>query len=396
MYFITNLKLALANFNSAKLRMLLAMLGILVGTASVVALVSCANLATAQALRQIENLGTHLLAISFYENTANGSTNNTTLTTQQTLAAKNSSPAIAMIAPYTNLYLPISYQGHILNANIVGTTQELQVILNINIMQGRFISFLDHYAYYCVIGSDIYQALLNISAQNPIGQQITLGNSVFTIIGVTPSTNNNDFFNANLNQAIYIPIDTSFVLSQYTEINNVLLQLKPNANITLTETQLQHYFNKIIPDKQLFFRSAQALLQSMQNQRQILTVLLGLIGSISLIVGGIGIMNVMLISVVERRREIGIRRALGATKTDIKLMFLTEAIILTLSGGIIGVVLGIMIALLVADYAHWQFAIYPLPAIVGFMVSLLVGLFFGLYPAQQAAKLDPITCLHAE
>jgi putative ABC transport system permease protein len=131
-------------------------------------------------------------------------------------------------------------------------------------------------------------------------------------------------------------------------------------------------------------------------QHKIFTLLLGLIGGISLLVGGIGVMNIMLVSVLERRREIGIRLALGARKRDIQALFLSEAVLLALIGGIIGIVAGIIGSFIIAELAHWQFSIFIWPVLVGFSVSVLVGIVFGFYPAHQAAKLDPIETLRME
>ncbi len=134
----------------------------------------------------------------------------------------------------------------------------------------------------------------------------------------------------------------------------------------------------------------------MQKQQTTFTVLLGVIGGISLLVGGIGVMNIMLVSVVERHREIGIRRAVGARQSDIKWLFLTESIMLSLFGGVVGVIIGILSSLLIAYIFQWQFFFFATPAIIGFAVSVFVGIFFGYYPAHRASKLDPILLLRSE
>jgi len=148
--------------------------------------------------------------------------------------------------------------------------------------------------------------------------------------------------------------------------------------------------------RRTFFRSAKELISSMTKQKQILTIFLGLIGSISLIVGGIGVMNIMLVSVIERRREIGIRRAIGAKRKHIQHMFLIESVVLSLLGGTLGVITGIATSFVIAEYANWHFTIFVLPPAIGFTVSVFIGIFFGYYPARQAARLDPIQTLRSE
>ena len=153
--------------------------------------------------------------------------------------------------------------------------------------------------------------------------------------------------------------------------------------------------NRFLINKQINFRSAKELIAQMQSQHHILTVLLGLIGSVSLIVGGIGVMNMMLVAVTERKHEIGIRLAVGATRFDIALLFLLEAIMLSFIGGMLGVLLGILLAYCVAIYWDWRFTLLLWPPLLGFSVSVGLGVFFGFYPAYQAAKLDPIQALRA-
>jgi len=145
-----------------------------------------------------------------------------------------------------------------------------------------------------------------------------------------------------------------------------------------------------------FFRSAKELIKSMEAQHKIFTLLLGLIGSISLLVGGIGVMNIMLVSVLERRREIGVRLALGALRKEIQWMFLSEAILLSLSGGFLGIIIGIFASYVIAAFVNWHFTIFLLPPFIGFTVSVFVGIFFGFYPAYKASQLNPIQTLRME
>lgn len=390
------IKVAITNLTTSKMRTILAMLGILVGTASVVAMVSSGQLATAQALAQFKALGTDLLSVTLYQAGASSSSNEERFSLNQAKSVARVSKNITTVAPYTSLFQPVSFRDLEIDSGIIGTTQDLQRGINIKIAQGRFISFLDQYLFFCVLGHDIDQKLKKVSGKSRIGEQILIGKNYFTIVGVAERWPENAFFNQDVNNSIFIPIKVSTILSKYSHINNIVLRLHKDANIDLIELKIKNYINRVSPGKKLFFRSAKQIIESMTKQRQILTIFLGMIGSISLIVGGIGVMNIMLVSVVERRREIGIRRAVGARRRDIQLMFLIEAIILAFLGGCLGVLIGIGTSFIIAAYAKWHFILFLLPPAIGFSVSVLIGVFFGFYPAVQASRLDPIQTLHAE
>ena len=261
---------------------------------------------------------------------------------------------------------------------------------------GRFISDLDGYASFCVIGDNIYQQIKSMTHQDPIGQQLQIGKNIFTIVGVAKPWQENSFVYASVDSAVILPIQVSFILSKYSLINNAIIQLTENAQADAIQGQVQHYLQQSLPNKKFYFRSAKELIASMAKQSEILTVFLGLIGGVSLIVGGIGVMNIMLVSIVERRREIGIRLAVGATPRDIRMLFLVEAIMLAVVGGVLGVLIGVTIAYAIALFWHWEFTFFALPPLIGFAVSAATGVFFGFYPAHKASQLDPIQALRSE
>jgi putative ABC transport system permease protein len=389
-------KTSLANILTSKLRSLLTLLGILVGTASVVALISSGELATQHALEQFKNLGTDLLSVSIENNNQNNSNLSAKLNLAKIDTIQRASNNILASAPYTTDYSSISFSGQPLQGNVIGATQALSDIVKIKLASGRFVSYLDGNEFFCVIGSSIAQTIKAAGIKNPLGQQLRVGNNFFTIIGIAQPWPENMFMYADINNGVIIPIGTSLTLNKYVSIQNIIFKLDNTANIDTVQTQITNTVNQLLPNSSLFFRSAKQLIESMQKQRQTFTLMLAAIGGISLIVGGIGVMNIMLVSVIERRREIGVRMAIGAKRRDIQYMFLAEAVVLTLFGGILGIIIGILISLAIAVFSHWTFHLYILPPTIGFVVSALVGIFFGYYPALQASHLDPIETLRSE
>lgn len=396
MGFLAHIREALTNLFSAKLRSLLAILGILVGTGSVVALISSSQLATDHALAQFKKLGTNLLAVMLSSSqTQGGSGQNRSLNPEDMLTIQQQIPAIEKIVPYTMLFQSMHFQDIQFNGQILGATEALADIVKINMQQGRFVSFLDQNSFFCVVGHDIGEQI-RAHGLNPINQQISVGNQLLTIIGVADRWEPNLFLFANVNEGIIIPLSLSFLLNPQLQIQNILLQLHPNVPLDPVKTQLQTVIPKLAPDTQVRFHDPQQIIDVVTKQRSTFTWLLSAIGGISLLVGGIGVMNIMLVSVIERRREIGIRMAVGARRKDILEMFLIEAVVLTLLGGLLGVVLGTVTTLILALSSGWEYSFHFMPAALGFIVSAAVGVFSGLYPSYRASRLDPIATLQSE
>lgn len=397
--YLEHVEEGLRQFLHAKLRTFLALLGVLVGSASVVAMVLGGQLATNQALLEFKSLGTDLLAVSLTasnsDDAASSSTPSTDLTLDQALSLEQANPAIQAIAPYTQLYYPLSYQGTVMNGMILGVTNHFKDVVHVEMAKGRFITLADRYAFFCVLGHNLYEQMKATSVKDPLGQPIQIGDNSFVVVGVAAPWPENSFVYANIDDSVMIPLMASQAISEYATISNIIMRLLPTADINGVETSIQNQINRISPNKALNFRSAKELIAKMKRQNDILTAFLGLIGSVSLVVGGIGVMNIMLVSVIERRREIGIRLAVGATRRDITLLFLTESVMLSVLGGSLGVILGLLIAYLIATFYHWTFTIFWLAPMAGFSVSVLVGIFFGWYPAMLAARLDPIEALRS-
>ncbi len=393
MELLAQIKSSLENLLNAKLRSALALLGVLIGTGSVVALVSSGQLATLHALAQFKTLGTDLFAISIESSNDN---QKSALTLDNVEQIKEADPNIIYIAPYTTNYSEIYYEGRKIEGNILGATETLPEIIKIYMKSGRFVSELDGNENFAVIGDKIAQSIRKVTLDDPLGTQIRVAQRYYTIIGVMQPWQENFFVYADINNAIIVPIENSLQLSKYTQIRNIVFKLQPDSDMEAVNTAVTAAIKKYLPDAQVYARSPKQIIDSMEKQRTTFTLMLGSIGGIALIVGGIGVMNIMLVSVIERRREIGIRMAIGAKRRDIQLMFLIEAVLLTLIGGILGVILGILTSLIIAIVSKWDFYIFILPPTIGFIVSMMVGVFFGFYPALKASQLDPIETLRSD
>jgi len=385
---------ALGNLAASKLRSVLAVLGILVGTASVVAMVSAGQLATEEALKQFKLLGTNLLSVAVYPRTAAREIPGLEL--KQALNIKTLSDSIISVSPYIYSYETVAFQGKKLNARIVGVTDEFSKVLKITLASGRNVMYLDKSSLFAAIGHDVNKELKQRGAFTPLGKQLQIGNSFFTIIGVFNHWPSSSFFPYSIDRTIIIPIKSLDLLREESKVNNIVVALKENSDIEKIQKRITTYVNQQAPTLDVYVRSAQQIIESRQAQARIFTLLLALIGSISLLVGGIGVMNIMLVSVTERKKEIGIRRAIGARRRDIQSLFLAESVLLSLLGGTMGVILGIGVSYVITIFAQWEFTLFVLPPVIGFVVSVAVGIFFGFYPAYKASRLDPIETLRAE
>lgn len=388
---------AFVNLMAAKLRSFLAVLGILVGTAAVVALISCGQLATEKALEQFKALGTDLLAVSVYQKAVpHTSISQEQLPLEFWRQFPSLIPAVLQIAPYSTAYQPISFQGKTLTGVVIGADESLAQIVHIDLLKGQFVSFVETFEHFCVIGDGLAQQIKEVSLEDPMGKQLRIGQALYTIIGIAKPWKENGFFNEDINQSAIIPIAGMPLVSKDAKVNNVVLLLTPDIKIDGVIEQIKQIIAKQAPTLNIFVRSAKQIIASMESQGQIFTLLLAVIGGISLLVGGIGIMNVMLVSVSERKKEIGIRKAVGAKNSEIQLLFLVESMMLSLLGGLFGVVIGLIFTRIVAYFSQWPFSIHIIPPLAGFAVSVFTGIFFGYYPARRAAALEPIVSLRSE
>ena len=402
MRYLELVQLAVSRLAAARLRAVLTMLGVIIGVGSIVALVSVAQGATSGITDRIQNLGTNLLTVQPGSSTSGfvrqGAGSATTLTL-------GDSEAIASLADVTAVAPQVSTQAVVVagdkntTTSVVGTTADYLAVRTYEIWQGSFLTDVANQESLrvAVLGSTTADDLgLD---ENAIGSEILVGGIPFRVVGILQSKGSSGI--GSQDDQVLIPIATAqryFVSG--TKVRSIAVSVASADQIALTKARLttllqeRHGTNGTNDD---FNISDQAqLLDTFSSVTGLLTLLLAGIASISLVVGGIGIMNIMLVSVRERTREIGIRKAIGARGSDILLQFLVEALVLSLLGGLIGIVLGVAASAVIAAIAGWGFSFSPITVVVAVGFSLVVGVVFGVWPARQAARLDPITALRYE
>jgi putative ABC transport system permease protein len=439
---IENLKIGLAELKSNKMRTSLTMLGIIFGVGAVIAMLSIGEGARQETLEQIELMGTNNIIINqkAIKTEAKGAEKNKALfspglSIKDAMAIKDLNPFVEEVTYQKEIPNTILYRSEILQTKIVGTTAEYITIYNSQLSGGDFFKkhHLDDAANVCVIGPGIKKKLFKF--EDPIKKQIKIGSTWFTVLGVIASKNISSSGAQSLgmrdfNNEIYVPYTTlvyKLGISEEEEgamyfgggmrfsvrggfrgadqidvvdkssADQVTVKIKKGLPVDkagdLISRQLlrRHYgtedYEIVIPE---------ALLEQKQKTQKIFNIVMGAIAGISLLVGGIGIMNIMLANILERTREIGIRRAIGATRNDVLSQFLYEAMVISILGGVIGIIVGFLLTSLITTYAEWRTVITPFSIILAFVVSVLIGVGFGSYPAKKAADKDPIESLRYE
>jgi putative ABC transport system permease protein len=390
------LRLALSRLRTNRLRAALTMLGVIIGVASVVALVGVGQGTTANITSRLAGLGTNLLTISPSGFSASGSTS-LTIGDAEAIAKLQS---VAGVAPESSADATIKAGLKDATTTVVGTTADYASVRAYDVWQGTFLTTpaVERDLRVVVLGAT---AATNLGLDaTSLGSEITIDGLPFEVIGILQPKGGSGFQDPD-NQ-VMVPIGAvqkHFVGGDSVRTIGVSVRdaddmTTTSAEITALLTQRHELAATDDPDFNVFNQTQ--LLEAASSISATLTLLLGGIASISLIVGGIGIMNIMLVSVRERTREIGIRKAIGARGRDILAQFLVEALTLSLLGGLIGIVLGLVVSAGIGQVAGWGFAFNPATIAAAVLFSLAVGVVFGVWPARQAARLDPISALRYE
>ena len=408
-----NLIEAIESLNANKLRSMLTVLGIVIGVAAVIAMLSIGRGATASITSRIESIGTNLVYVSpgaIREGGVASAAGSAGTLTLDDANAMIELPDVVGVAPEADGRAQAAYLGNNANTRLIGVTSDYQTVHNLNVADGAFVADSNVVARSSVVvlGSAVADTLFGGTA-GAVGQSIRLNGQPYRVIGVMESKGGTGFLNQD--DQVFVPLTTAqtrLVGQSRFRGSNVINQISIKASSAGAVSQvvdevtalLQDRHNTLPGSEDFTVASQQDTISAATSVTDTLTIFLGGIAGISLAVGGIGIMNIMLTTVTERTREIGLRKAVGARKIDILTQFLVESMVLSLLGGVIGIILGWLIAHLIGQVQLGGSAITPVvgldSVLLATLFSMAVGLFFGIYPASRAAQLLPVEALRYE
>lgn len=397
--------MALTSLKDNKVRSLLTMLGIIIGVAAVITLVSIGMGVKERVESNLSSLGSNMIMVSPGNVSASGvrgaAGSNQTLTLKDAQAIEKSVDGVRAVAPIVNgsANMVVGNQNWI--SSMAGSTPEYAIVQDRAVAEGSFITdrHLAGRERVAVLGQTVVENLFGES--QAIGRTVRINDAPFRVIGILEEKGQSGM-GQDQDDTVIIPITTAQErMLGITHINRISIQGENTdvlAQIQADVTELLRQRHEITADKEDDFnvRNMTEMINAMNDTTTTITMLLGITAAISLLVGGIGIMNIMLVSVTERTREIGIRKSLGAKYNDIRNQFLIEASVICLVGGAIGIIFGIIASEVISALAGWNTYIAPWSILLSFGFSLAIGVFFGFYPARKAAKLDPIEALRYE
>ena len=405
---LASLRIALRALVANKMRSALTMLGIIIGVSAVITMIAVGSGAKQRIEEQIASMGSNLLLVDSGSSSSGGfrmgAGTAPTLTVADAKAIETEIPGVKYVAPSARGAAQVVYGNQNWSTSISGTTTNMFSVRDWPLIEGR--PFSDEEvrsaAKVCLLGQTVVDNLFG--GINPIGQIIRIKNVPFTVIGIL-DVKGQDPGGRDQDDIIYVPVTTAqkklFGTAFPGMVRVIMVKAKSAEDLAAAETQINELLRQrhhIGPKQEDDFtvRNLTQFMQTAEQQTRIMALLLGAIASVSLLVGGIGIMNIMLVSVTERTREIGIRMAIGAKTWDIRLQFIIEALILSLIGGVAGLIAGVSASKIISALAEWSTVITPLSLLLALGFSGFVGVFFGFYPAYKASLLDPIEALRYE
>ena len=406
MHLLNGSRIALKAVTAHKLRALLAILGIVVGVAAVIVMLAVGEGAKRDVLGKIQGLGTNILIVSAgqLKNVAGRPQlvgNVTTLDLRDAKAITEECPAVARVAPIQSRKLAVKYGTGTTTTSVVGTSADFPIVREFRAILGRFFDADDVQGAQrvAVVGQTV---LANLGVgRTVLGETLRINNVPFEVIGMLEPKGVN-YAGIDEDDQIFIPINTALRrLFNLTYLSSLYIQAWHERAMDVAAGEVtallrERHRIKAGQPQDFSLQTQAEILEAAQETSRTFSLLLGSVAGISLFVGGIGILAMMVISVRERTREIGVRRAVGARRRDILLQFILEATSLSLTGGLIGSVVGVAGGLILGRVTGWPTAISPLAILLAFGVAVFVGVFFGAYPARRAARLDPIVALRAE
>jgi len=404
-----SMRIALRALRVNKMRSALTMLGIVIGVAAVIAMVAVGSGAEERIRQQIASIGSNLIVVLSGSITSSGirmgTGNAQTLTEDDARAIARECDAAALAAPTARGGAQTVHGNNNWGTQVLGTTPDYLPIRDLEVDKGQPFTTSDVEAAskVALLGKTVIDNLFN--GENPVGQTIRIKKVPFAVIGTlvpkgqSPTGQDQD-------DVILMPISTALKKvigtsqAKSTAVGSIFVQAREgrseDVQQQIKELLRQRHHLQSNEDDDFTIRNMEEVFKAQETSARVMSILLAAIASVSLIVGGIGIMNIMLVSVSERTKEIGLRQAVGAKTRDILSQFLVEAVTLSIVGGAIGIALGITASLLISYFAQWSTVLSPGSIVVAFLFSALVGVFFGFYPARKAAYMDPIEALHYE
>jgi putative ABC transport system permease protein len=402
--FVTILKVALKAIGRNKMRSALTALGIIIGVACVIAMIGVGEGSQAAIQAQISSLGSNFLMVFPGVSTQSGArifTGQSTITEDDVAAVRAECPAVAYVSPMSRSAAQIVSGSLNWGTSVQGVGVEWPFVRSWNVEKGAFFSDSDvrAAAKVCVLGATVADALFQ--GQDPVGQMVRIKNFPFRVVGVLEVKGGNSM-GQDQDDVVVAPYSTVMrLLKKTAKIDMFMASAVSRQAVEEAQKEIEALLrqrHRIGPgqDSDFMIRSQQEIAQTADQTSETLSLLLASAAAISLLVGGIGIMNIMLVSVTERTREIGIRLAIGAKGRDVLTQFLVEALTLSLGGGVIGVLLGVAASRVLAWKAGWPILLSPSAIALAFGFSAAIGVFFGFYPARKASRLDPIEALRYE
>lgn len=398
-----SVRIAMRAMAANPLRSLLTTLGVIIGVGAVIAMVAIGQGARRAVTDQVQSLGSNLLTV-FAGQAQMGriarADSVQTLTLEDAEAIRAQVPGVVGVSAEYSRAAQVVFRNENVITQISGVTPEFQTVRNFRPAQGEFITADDMRtrAKVAVLGKTVAGRLFPDS--DPIGQRVKIRGITFTVIGLMEEKGATGF--SDRDDVVFVPLTTAQRrLFGVTHVRTIHVQTASEEEMAAAQevlTELLRTRHRLSPtqDDDFTIRSQADILQALTGVSRTMTMLLGGIAAVSLVVGGIGIMNIMLVSVTERTREIGIRKAVGARRRDILLQFLVESVVLSVTGGVIGIGVGILGSRMISRFAGWATLLSAEAVLLAFGFAVAVGVFFGLYPAQRAARLDPIEALRHE
>jgi putative ABC transport system permease protein len=391
----TNAREAVRSLAASKQRTILALIGVVIGIGSVMAMLSVGETVKGEALRQFRQMGTDVLTVRAGFAGPDRGVPQQTLAPEDFALLARYARSVRSVSPEVDAYGKVRSGPAEISGTLKGVWPVYAEINRLETRQGRFLTPYDRGRSFLVLGHAAWRQLVQKGAPQPV-EEVTVEGRPFRVIGVLAPAQLG--YNSQMvDDSVLIPLDLAQRYARQPGVSQATVRLWPEADHARAGAEITGLLERFKGGPLgLNINSPRQLLEQISRQMRLYTMLLAAVGSISLIVGGVGIMNMMLVSVTERRREIGIRRALGAQRRDIVSQFLVESALLSLVGGLVGVGLGVGASLVTAQVQGWQPVVVPGAMLLCLGVSVAVGLFFGYYPARKAAGLDVIVALKAD